>query len=32
MPTISKLFSTGILQTSVVLDEVTYGSIKLSPT
>ncbi len=32
MPTISKLFSTGILQTSVVLDEVTYGSIKVSPT
>lgn len=32
MPTISKLFSTGILQTSVELDEVTYGSIKVSPT
>jgi len=32
MPTISKLFSTGVLQTSVVLDEVTYGSIKVSPT
>jgi hypothetical protein len=32
MPTtISKLFSTGILQTSVDLDEVTYNSVKLSP-
>jgi hypothetical protein len=31
MPTtISKLFSTGILQTSVDLDEVTYNSVKLS--
>lgn len=27
--TISKLFSTGILQSSVVLDEVSYGSIKV---
>ena len=32
MPTISKLFSTGVLQTTVQLDEVTYGSIKVSPT
>ena len=32
MPTITKLFSTGILQSSVELDEVTYGSIKVSPT
>jgi hypothetical protein len=31
MPTISKLFPTGILQTSVELDEVTYESIKVSP-
>ena len=32
MPTISKLFSTGVLQTTVQLDEVTHGSIKVSPT
>lgn len=32
MPTITKLFSTGVLQSSVQLDEVTYGSIKVSPT
>ena len=32
MPTISKLFSTGVLQTTVQLDEITYGSIKVSPT
>jgi hypothetical protein len=31
MPTITKLFSTGILQSSVELDEVTYDSIKVSP-
>jgi hypothetical protein len=32
MPTITKLFSTGVLQSSVELDEVTYDSIKVSPT
>ena len=30
--TISKLLSTGVLQTNVALDEVTYTSIKVSPT
>lgn len=30
--TISKLVSTGVLQTGVALDEVTYSSIKVSPT
>lgn len=30
--TISKLGSTGVLQTGVALDEVTYSSIKVSPT
>jgi hypothetical protein len=30
--TITKLFSTGILQTGVELDEITYGSIKVGPT
>ena len=32
MPIITRLFSTGVLQSSVELDEVTYGSIKVSPT
>jgi len=31
MPIITRLFSTGVLQSSVELDEVTYGSIKISP-
>ena len=31
MATITKLFSNGMLQSSVELDEVTYGSIKVSP-
>jgi hypothetical protein len=30
--TITKLFPTGILQSAVELDEVTYTSIKVSPT
>jgi len=30
--TITKLFPTGILQTAVGLDEITYSSIKISPT
>jgi hypothetical protein len=32
MATITKLFSTGILQSGVELDEITYGTIKVSPT
>ena len=31
MAIITRLFSTGVLQSSVELDEVTYGSIKVSP-
>jgi hypothetical protein len=31
MPIITRLFSTGVLQSSVELDEVTYESIKVSP-
>jgi hypothetical protein len=31
MPTITKLFPTGVLQSSVELDEVTYSSVKVSP-
>ena len=30
--TITKLFTTGVLQSSVEFDEVTYSSIKVSPT
>jgi hypothetical protein len=30
--TITKLFPSGVLQTSVELDEVTYNSIKVGPT
>ena len=32
MATITKLFPTGVLQTSVELDEITYTSIKVGPT
>jgi len=31
MPIITRLFSTGVLQSSVELDEITYESIKVSP-
>jgi len=31
MATITKLFSNGLLQSAVELDEVTYNSVKISP-